>query len=89
MYRVKSEGYQLLFTAQLFIGNDLFKVLEIPRVESEIRIPLPLARITWKDGKFTEEGCPMATITHLVFDLEVVINEGSFQILRYQYKGGS
>jgi hypothetical protein len=78
-----------MHTAQLFIGEDLFKVMELKDILPEIHLPIPLARINWSGGEMKEENLPVATITHLVFDLEGVIQDGSHKVFRYQYKGGS
>ena len=86
---INLHGELKIYTVQLFIGEDLFKVMEIGDIRSEIHILLPLARISWSGGEMRKENLSMATITHLVFDLEGVIQDGSHRVFRYQYKGGS
>jgi hypothetical protein len=78
-----------MHTAQLFIGEDLFKVMEVKDIRPDIRIPLPIARISWIDSHLENELLSHASITFLLFDLEGVMQDGSHEVLRYRYKGGS
>jgi len=80
----------MIVKCQLYIDNDLFKVVEFQDLKMEIYFPLPEAYTNLTSNGLVLEELATCTLCKLLFILEgIVEKKDDVVIARYRYAGGS